>query len=74
MTDRKRFQEFRVPALHPPTENELAWIEFLRLIFGDCDPPPTLRLVQGVHRLIAHEPKGLSSGQNQFSMEFRGLG
>ena len=74
MTDRKRFQDFCVPSVHPPTENELAWIEFLRLMFGDSDPPPTLRLVQRVRRLIAHEPKGLPREHAQFSTECRGLG
>lgn len=74
MTDGKHFQNFRVPSVHPPTVNELAWIEFLRLMFGDSDPPPTLRLVQWVRRLIAHEPKRPTRGPVRFSTECRGLG
>ncbi len=58
MTDLKRFQDFRVPFVHPPTENELAWIEFLRLMFGDSDPPPTLRLVQRVAASLRMNPRG----------------
>ena len=69
MTDRRHFQEFRLPSVHPLTENELAWIEFLRLVSGDRDPPPTLRLVQGVRRLLAHEPNGPSSGTAKVSAE-----
>ena len=30
------------------TENEGAWIEFLRLISRNMDPPPTLRGVQAL--------------------------
>jgi hypothetical protein len=36
-------------ALEPLTENERAWLEFLRLIWGSNAPAPTLRLVQAVH-------------------------
>jgi len=32
--------------------NELAWIDFLRLISGYSDPPPTLRAVQLLRRLL----------------------
>ena len=37
---------FRVPSSHPLTENELAWIAFLRLITDDTDPVPTLVRIQ----------------------------
>ena len=32
---------FKLPSTDPITENELAWIDMLRSIVGDADPPPT---------------------------------
>ena len=40
------------PADHPPTENELAWIGFMRLITRGADPRPTLALVQRVRSAL----------------------
>lgn len=34
------------------TENEMAWIEFLRLITADSDPPPTLARIQRLRALF----------------------
>lgn len=34
------------------TMNEMAWIEFLRLISCDRDPPPTLRAIQALRRAL----------------------
>ena len=41
-----------IPADHPPTENELAWIGFMRLITRGSDPKPTLALVQQVRSIL----------------------
>ncbi len=34
----------------PLSENELAWISFLRLITCDRDPPPNLERIQALRR------------------------
>ncbi len=36
------------PRRTPITANELAWIDMLRSIVGDADPPPTLAGVQAL--------------------------
>lgn len=36
------------------TENERAWLDFLRLIADGRDPAPTLRAVQILRRLVLH--------------------
>jgi len=41
------------PALQDLTENERAWIGFLRLIVEDTDPPPTLSRVQALRRAFS---------------------
>ncbi|MGJ8590173.1 MAG: hypothetical protein ACSHXW_18870 [Yoonia sp.] len=37
-----------MPLIGDLTENERAWIGFVRLISNDTDPAPTLARVQGV--------------------------
>tara|TARA_R110002049_G_scaffold27986_7_gene95874 strand:- start:2073 stop:2270 length:198 start_codon:yes stop_codon:yes gene_type:complete len=37
------------PELEDLTENERAWLGFLRLITQDTDPAPTLARVQALH-------------------------
>lgn len=37
----------------PITENERAWIDFIRLISMDSDPSPTLRRVQSLRSLLS---------------------
>ena len=39
----------------PPSRNELAWIEFIRLISNDRDPRPTLASVQQLRLLLRGE-------------------
>jgi hypothetical protein len=56
--DRKVVSGFKVPATAPPTEIELAWIEFLRLICNDTVPSPTLALMQGLRQLISDDRNG----------------
>lgn len=43
---------FRLPAEHPLTVHEAAWVHALRSITGDQVPSPSLRLVQGLRRLL----------------------
>lgn len=47
---------FCLPPDYPPTENELAWITFLRLLTDNRDPAPTLRLIQELRRILRCEP------------------
>lgn len=42
-----------MPLIENLTENERAWIGFLRLIFDDTDPVPTLSRVQALHRAFS---------------------
>jgi len=42
------------PELDGVTENERAWIGFLRLITQDSDPAPTLALVQALGRVFSN--------------------
>ena len=39
--DRRVVEGFKLPSTGPITENEFAWVEMLRLVVGDDDPPPT---------------------------------
>ena len=43
----------RYLASRPLTENELAWIDFLRLLSNDGDPAPTLARVQALRHILA---------------------
>jgi hypothetical protein len=50
--DRRVVEGFRLPSTKPLTENELGWIEMLRVIVGDRDPAPTLDAVQALRRVL----------------------
>jgi hypothetical protein len=52
MTDGFISANFRLPPDHPPTENELAWVCFLRLLTDDRVPHLTLRHVQELRRML----------------------
>ena len=39
--DRRVVEGFKLPSTGPITDNEFAWVEMLRLVVGDDDPPPT---------------------------------
>ncbi len=41
-----------MPSLEDITENERAWVGFLRLITNDLDPAPTLACVQAMRRVF----------------------
>lgn len=44
----------RTQAMHVMlTEHEKGWIEFIRLIAGDRDPPPTLAAVQALRLALS---------------------
>lgn len=40
--NRLKVEGFKLPSTDPITESELAWIEMLRCIAGDADPPSVL--------------------------------
>lgn len=46
-----------MPDFDDLTENERAWIGFLRLISNDTDPAPTLARVQGVRTALTEKAK-----------------
>jgi len=50
------------PGLEDLTENERAWVGFLRLITQDTDPAPTLARVQAL-RCVFSDPH--SSGEDK---------
>jgi hypothetical protein len=53
MKKRKVFHGFKLPEYHPPTENELVWIEYLRLVSNGADPKLTFvrcQKLQGIFR------------------------
>ena len=45
----------RQMAQQPFTANEIAWVEFLRLVSNDTDPGSAVFRVQGLRRLLAAE-------------------
>lgn len=45
-------QGFTLPSTRPFTENERAWIGFLRQVSGNSDPGPTLQLVQALRQAV----------------------
>ena len=47
---------FRLPSDQPISDNERAWIDFLRLVSCDSDPAPTLRIVQAMRLMLAASP------------------
>jgi hypothetical protein len=56
MTTAMIVEGFSLPAEHPLTEHEAAWIDALRSLTGDRVPPPTLRAVQGLRGLLCDPP------------------
>ena len=49
---RYAYEGFKAPPNDQITENELAWIDMLRCIVGDTDPPPTLAGVQALRMAL----------------------
>jgi hypothetical protein len=47
-----------MPLIADLSENEKAWIGFIRLISKDTDPAPTLARVQGVRLALLGKPNG----------------
>lgn len=56
MTAPLSIEGFRLPAEHPLTEHEAAWVDVLRSITGDRVRSPTLRAVQGLRHLLGPQP------------------
>ena len=52
--DRLVVEGFRLPSTAPITDNESDWIDMLRCIVGDADPPPRLPAVQALRRALLH--------------------
>lgn len=50
---RKPVSRLKAAWSKPITENERAWIEFIRLASRDSDPAPTLEMVQQVRLLFS---------------------
>lgn len=43
---------FKLPSSAPPSETELAWVEFLRIISNDEVPAPDSEIVVGLRELL----------------------
>ena len=57
--DHRRVVEgFKLPSTAAITANEIAWIDMLRCIVGDADPPPTLDAVQALRVALAKRKVG----------------
>lgn len=50
--DRRVVAGFKVPTVATVSENEMLWIEMLRLIFHDRVPVPKLPLVQALREAV----------------------
>ena len=53
MNARKHVDGFRLPDNGDLTENEWAWVGFIRVIAGNSDPAPSLVAVQALRRALA---------------------
>ena len=51
--ERRVYQGFKLPSTAPITMNERDWIDMLRSIVGDADPPPSLAGVQALRVALA---------------------
>lgn len=51
-TVRRVVEGVRLPDDRSLTPNERLWVETLRAIVGDADPPPSLPVVQAVRRVL----------------------
>jgi hypothetical protein len=63
--DRRVVEGFKLLSTAAITANETAWIDMLRCIVGDADPPPTLGAVQALRVALAKQsvPCGVTLGQ-----------
>ncbi len=55
MTDRRVVNGIKLPDDSPPTENELKWIEFLRIASNGTDPSPGFAAVQVLQLMFRKE-------------------
>ena len=51
--DRRVVEGFKLPSTGPITANEFAWVEDLRGIVGDADPPPASAAIQAFRRALS---------------------
>ena len=47
------YEGFKLPSTNPINQNERDWIDILRCIVGDADPPSRLPAVQALRRTLA---------------------
>jgi hypothetical protein len=50
--DKLVVEGFKLPSTALITQNERDWIDMLRCIVGDADPPPRLPAVQALRRAL----------------------
>lgn len=50
-SDRRVVEGFRLPDDEPHNQNELQWLKFLRIIFGDNVPPPPMNAARALRTL-----------------------
>ena len=56
--ERLVFEGFKLPSTAPFTGNERDWIDMLRCIVGDSDPPPTVLGVQALRSALIVDRRG----------------
>ncbi len=66
MTHIKIVAGMRLPGSHALTENEVAWVEFIRLASCETDPVPTLSRVQVLRQMF---PDGWEQVGSKTSVE-----
>ncbi len=52
LNDKLVVEGFKLPSTAPITANERDWIDMLRCIVGDADPPPRLPAVQAIRNAL----------------------
>lgn len=56
--DRRVVEGFKLSSTAPITPNKRDWIDMLRCIVGDADPPPTLGAVQALRVALVKRKVG----------------
>jgi len=62
MRDTRVIESVSLPDDSSLTQNERAWVQFIRLTSRNADPAPTLRLVQGLCGLLDPVSRGAPRG------------
>lgn len=58
--DRRVVEGFKLPSTAPFSQNERDWIDMLRQVAGDSDPPLTMAGVQALRAAVS-QPRGEAS-------------